>query len=112
MSSALLRRSTVRRATVPGCCRPQQTFAPQRNPVLVHPSAVVMQTRWFARHAEFALRLKTVSLNPWYVWIILAVTLLFEVLPYLEELLRGLRRQPPAASDQQAAAHPNAARKP
>jgi hypothetical protein len=45
--------------------------------------------------AHFELRLKSVGLDPWYVGGILAVTLLFEVLPYLEELVRGLRRQPP-----------------
>jgi hypothetical protein len=47
--------------------------------------------------ADFALRLKNVALNPWYIGIMLGVTLLFEVLPYLEELLRGLRRQPPGS---------------
>ena len=48
--------------------------------------------------AHFALRLKTIGLDPWYVGSILAVTLLFEVLPYLEELVRGLRQQPPGAA--------------
>jgi hypothetical protein len=47
--------------------------------------------------AEFALRLKEPPL-PWlYVTVILSIVLLFEVLPYLEELVRGLRakeRQP------------------
>ena len=45
--------------------------------------------------AQFELRLKIAGLNPWYIGSILTVTLLFEVLPYLEELVRGLRRQPP-----------------
>jgi hypothetical protein len=42
---------------------------------------------------EFALRLKAPPL-PWlYVIIILFLVLLFEVLPYLEEFIRGLRRE-------------------
>jgi hypothetical protein len=42
--------------------------------------------------AGYELRLKQPPL-PWlYVTVILAVVLLFEVLPYLEELARGLRR--------------------
>jgi hypothetical protein len=41
--------------------------------------------------AEFTLRLRQPPL-PWlYVSIILAVVVLFEVLPYLEELVRGIR---------------------
>jgi hypothetical protein len=47
--------------------------------------------------ADFQLRLKTAGLNPWYIGSMLALTLLFEVLPYLEELVRGLRCQPPGA---------------
>jgi hypothetical protein len=43
--------------------------------------------------ADFGLRLKQPPL-PWlYVTVILALVLLFEVLPYLEELARGLRRR-------------------
>lgn len=41
--------------------------------------------------AHFELRLKTAGLDPWYVGSMLAMTLLFEVLPYLEELARGVR---------------------
>jgi hypothetical protein len=45
--------------------------------------------------ADFGLRLKAAPL-PWkYVATILSVVLLFEVLPYLEELARGMRRQAP-----------------
>ena len=41
---------------------------------------------------EFALRLRKPPL-PWlYITIILLLVILFEVLPYLEELIRGLRR--------------------
>jgi hypothetical protein len=53
--------------------------------------------------AQFELRLKTVGLGPWYIGGILAVTLLFEVLPYLEELVRGLRRQPLGAAPREDA---------
>jgi hypothetical protein len=43
--------------------------------------------------AEFAVRLKDPPL-PWlYVTIILSFVMLFEVLPYLEELVRGLRHR-------------------
>jgi hypothetical protein len=43
--------------------------------------------------AEFAVRLKDPPL-PWlYVTIILSLVVLFEVLPYVEELFRGLRRR-------------------
>jgi ABC-type spermidine/putrescine transport system permease subunit I len=43
--------------------------------------------------AEFAVRLKDPPL-PWlYVTVILSLVLLFEVLPYVEELIRGLRRR-------------------
>jgi hypothetical protein len=50
--------------------------------------------------AEFALRLKEPPL-PWlYVTVILSIVLLFEVLPYLEELVRTLRaKRPPAYRD-------------
>jgi hypothetical protein len=45
--------------------------------------------------ADFAVRLKQPPL-PWlYVTVILSVVLLFELLPYLEELLRGLRQERP-----------------
>jgi hypothetical protein len=41
---------------------------------------------------EFALRLKEPPL-PWlYVTIILLLVVLFEILPFLEELIRGIRR--------------------
>jgi hypothetical protein len=43
--------------------------------------------------ADFGLRLKDPPL-PWlYVGVILSIVLLFEVLPYLEELVRGLRHR-------------------
>ena len=43
--------------------------------------------------AEFTLRFKQPPL-PWlYVGVILSLVVLFEVLPYLEELVRGLRRR-------------------
>jgi hypothetical protein len=43
--------------------------------------------------ADFAVRLKDPPL-PWlYVTVILSLVLLFEVLPYVEELIRGLRRR-------------------
>jgi hypothetical protein len=43
--------------------------------------------------AEFALRFKQPPL-PWlYVSVILSLVVLFEILPYLEELIRGIRRQ-------------------
>jgi hypothetical protein len=48
--------------------------------------------------AQFELRLKPVGLNPWYIACMLAITLLFEVLPYFEEFARGLRRQPPGGA--------------
>jgi hypothetical protein len=42
--------------------------------------------------AEFALRLKHPPL-PWlYVGVMLSLVVLFEVLPYLEELIRGIGR--------------------
>lgn len=45
--------------------------------------------------ADWTLRLKQPPL-PWlYVTVILALVLLFEILPYLEELWRGIRRTPP-----------------
>jgi hypothetical protein len=43
--------------------------------------------------ADFELRLKQPPL-PWlYVTVILSLVLLFEILPYLEELARGLRQR-------------------
>jgi hypothetical protein len=48
--------------------------------------------------ADFGLRLKQPPL-PWiYVSVILCLVLLFEVLPYLEELARGIRHRPSDSS--------------
>jgi ABC-type spermidine/putrescine transport system permease subunit I len=41
--------------------------------------------------ADFGLRLKDPPLPWFYVGVILSIVFLFEVLPYLEELVRGLR---------------------
>jgi hypothetical protein len=44
-------------------------------------------------HAEFTVRLKNPPL-PWlYVAIILSLIVLFDVLPFIEELMRGLERR-------------------
>lgn len=49
--------------------------------------------------ANFAIALKSEPL-PWlYVTAMLGATLLFEFLPYIEELIRGLRQQSSASSD-------------
>jgi hypothetical protein len=56
---------------------------------------------------RFELAMKPEPL-PWlYVVVMLGLTLLFEVLPYVEELLRGLRHRPCPAS-----AHPHPGRAP
>ncbi|MEH2537115.1 MULTISPECIES: diguanylate cyclase [unclassified Bradyrhizobium] len=48
---------------------------------------------------DFALRLKQVPLPLSYIFTMLALTALFEVLPYLEELIRGLRYRERRAKD-------------
>jgi hypothetical protein len=56
--------------------------------------------------AEFSLRLKQQPL-PWtYITIILTAVLLFEILPYLEELLRSLRARNSPKTEQKIDAQP------